>query len=127
MNMRPAALHLTRLLGLAAIGGLLLTTGCASKPKQVANRVPPEQIAVYESTELLHTQFVLVEHVWVDSWSSNWKFPSFDTEQQGLDAMKRVASDAGANALLHAVCVDGMTRPGQHSNLYCYADAIRVN
>jgi hypothetical protein len=107
---------------------LSLTGGCASKGKTVTGaKVAPADITVYESTDLLHTQYTLVQHVWVDSWRSNINIPSFGTEAEGVNAMKRVASDAGANALLHVLCVDGRTRPGAHASLYCYGDAIRVN
>jgi hypothetical protein len=127
MNTRTAVKWLSRVAGLAVLG-VLFTTGCASKAKTVAGpKVPPSQITVYESTDLIHSQYTLVEHVWVDSWKSNVTFPSFDTEAQGLEAMKRAASDAGANALLHVVCADGSNKPGQHSGLYCYGDAIRRN
>src|SRR3954454_5953214 len=128
MTIRTAIQSLTRILGWAALGVLLLTAGCASKPKAVeGSKVAPSKIAVYESTELLHSQYVLVQHLWVDSWRSNVTFPRFSTEAEGLDAMKRAASDAGANALLHAVCVDGGTKSGQGAKLYCYGDAVRVN
>lgn len=128
MTIDIAIKSLTRVLGWAAIGALLLTAGCASKAKTVAGpTVAPAQIAVYESTDLLHSQYTLVQHLWVDSWRSNWGFPRFSTEAEGLEAMKRAASDAGANALLHAICVDGATKAGQASTLYCYGDAIHVN
>jgi hypothetical protein len=128
MNVCTAVQTVSRILGWAALGALLLVAGCASKAKTVAGpAVPPSEIAVYESTELLHSQYTLVQHLWIDSWRSNFKFPQFSSEAEGLEAMKRAASNAGANALLHAVCVDGATKPSQGSKLYCYGDAIRVN
>ena len=121
-------LTLARILGWAVLCALLMVGGCASKAKTVAGpKVPPAEIAVYESTELLHSQYTLVQHLWIDSWRSNWSFPRFNSEAEGLEAMKRAASDAGANALLHAICVDGAIKPGQRSTLYCYGDAVRVN
>jgi hypothetical protein len=127
MNIRIALDTTLRILGCAALSTLLLTAGCASKGKTVEGpKVAPAQIAVYESTELLHSQYTLVQHIWIDSWRSNVSFPTFSTEAEGLEAMKRAASDAGGNALLHAICVDGATK-SQRSTLYCYGDAIRVN
>jgi hypothetical protein len=128
MNTRTAVNMLSRAATLTFLGALLLIAGCASNAKTAAKpTVPPAKIAVYESTDLLHSQYTLVEHVWLDSWKSNFTVPSFSTEAQGLEAMKRAASDAGANALLHVVCVDGSTKPGQDSGLYCYGDAIHLN
>src|SRR3954470_22326376 len=121
MTIRIAIQTLIRSVGWSVLGALLLTGGCASKAKTVAGpKVPPAQIAVYESTDLLHSQYTLVQHLWIDSWRSNWTFPRFNSEAEGLDAMKRAASDLGANGLLHAVCVDGASKPSQKSSLYCY-------
>jgi hypothetical protein len=73
------------------------------------------------------SQYTLIEHVWIDSWRSNITFPTFKSETDGMDAMKRVASDAGANGLINAICLDGRPKPSDKPELYCYADAIRVN
>jgi len=128
MNIRARIPTASRLLACAALGASLLMAGCAGKQTAVAGaKVPPSQIAVYESTDLLHTQYTLIQHVWIDSWRSNITFPRFKSEGEGIEAMKRVASDVGANALLHAICVDGASKPSQKSELYCYGDAIRLN
>jgi hypothetical protein len=107
---------------------MLMASGCASAPKNTAsNKVAPADIRVYESTELLHGQYSLVQHIWLDAWRSNFGIPNFKTEADGIDAMKHAASDLGANGVLHAVCVDARTKPSQETKLYCYGDAIRVN
>ena len=103
-------------------------SGCASTPKSTSSgKVAASDIKLYESTELLHSQYSLVEHVWVDSWRSNIDIPSFNSEAEGIDAMKRIASDVGANALLHATCVDARKKSSDNPRLYCYGDAIRLN
>jgi hypothetical protein len=128
MITRTAVLIVSRILGFSLLGALLLTAGCAGKQKAATGpTTPPSQITLYESTDLLHTQYTLVQHIWIDSWRSNISIPRFSTEAEGLEAMKRAASDAGANALLHAVCVDGSAKPADKAGLYCYGDAIRVN
>lgn len=128
MTLRTQVPTLPRLIACVALGALLLNAGCASKTKTMTGpKVPASEIAVYESTDLLHSQYTLVQHLWIDSWRSNWTFPRFNSEAEGLDAMKRAASDLGANGLLHAICVDGASKPSQKSSLYCYGDAIRVN
>ena len=128
MNIRFGLGNVSRVIGLIALSALLLIGGCSSKGKTVEGpKVPPSQITVYESTELLHSQYTLVQHLWVDSWRSNWTFPRFSTEAEGLEAMKRASSDAGANGLLHAVCVNGATKASDKATLYCYGDAIKVN
>ena len=104
-------------------------TGCASNKPAPAKgtTVPPAEIKVYQTPDLLQSQYTLIQHVWIDSWRSNVTFPTFKSEADGMDAMKRVASDAGANGLINAICLDGRSKPSDNPELYCYADAIRVN
>ena len=104
-------------------------SGCASsKPAPAkSEKVPASEIKVYQTPDLLQSQYTLVQHVWIDSWRSNITFPTFESEADGMDAMKRVASDAGANGLINAICLDGRSKPSNKPDLYCYADAIKVN
>lgn len=102
--------------------------GCASKSVTSSkSKVSPSEVKVYQTTDLLATQYVLVEYVWISSWRSNLTYPSFKSEADGVDAMKRVASDAGANGLINVICLDTRTKASQSLELYCYGDAIRVN
>ena len=124
---QPAVHPCVRIVGCIAVAlSLVAAGGCASKapPK---SKVAPSEVKVYQTPDLLMSQYTLVEHVWVDSWRTNFTFPTFDKEADGMDAMKRVASDAGANALINAICVDGRSKPSDKAVLYCYADAIHVN
>ena len=102
--------------------------GCASQGKPPSKaHVPASEITVYQTTDLLQSQYTLIERVWIDSWRSNVSFPSFKSEADGVDAMKRAASNAGANALIHVICLDTRSKPSQRLQLNCYGDAIRVN
>ena len=118
----------SRILGCIAAALLLIGAGgCASKSPPPKSKVAPSEVKVYQTPDLLMSQYTLIEHVWIDSWRTNFTYPTFDTEADGMDAMKRVASDAGANALINAICIDGRSKPSDKAILYCYADAIRVN
>jgi hypothetical protein len=117
-----------RIFGCVAVALLLIATaGCASKNPPPKSKVAASEVKVYQTPDLLMSQYTLIEHVWIDSWRSNVTFPTFNSEADGMDAMKRVASDAGANALINAICIDGRSKPSDKAELYCYADAIRVN
>jgi hypothetical protein len=116
--------------GFGCIAAALLlagAAGCASKGATSKSKVAASQIKVYQTPDLLQSQYTLLEHVWIDSWRSNITFPTFSSEADGMDAMKRVAADAGANGLINAICLDGRSKPSSKPVLYCYADAIRVN
>src|SRR5262245_7251755 len=117
-----------------ALGAIVLafalasTLGCASnKTKTAKAKVPPSEIKVYETPDLLATQYTLVQHVWIDSCCTNVSYPSFKSEADGMDAMKKAASDAGANGLINVLCHDTRTNPKKKLDLYCYGDAILVN
>jgi hypothetical protein len=120
---------LQRALGCLAAAVLLAgAAGCASKAAPTKEtKVPPSEIKVYQTTDLLESQYTLITRVWIDSWRSNITFPTFKSETDGMDAMKRVASDAGGNGLINAICLDGRSKPSDKPELYCYADAIRAN
>jgi hypothetical protein len=118
---------LHRALGCFAAVLVAGAVGCASKAPTEGAMVPAAQIKVYQTPDLLGSQYKLIQHVWIDSWRSNVTFPTFKSETDGMDAMKRVASDAGANGLINAICLDGRSKPSDNPELYCYADAIRVN
>jgi hypothetical protein len=111
----------------AAVALLTCALGCASKGAPKGAAVPPSEIKVYQTPDLLESQYTLIQHVWIDSWRSNLTFPTFKSEADGMDAMKRVASEAGANGLINAICLDGRSKPSNSPELFCYADAIRVN
>ena len=124
----PRVNQYARILGRVAVALLLITAaGCASKNPPPKSKVAASEVKVYQTPDLLMSQYTLIEHVWIDSWRSNLTFPTFDKEADGMDEMKRVASDAGANALINAICIDGRSKPSDKPVLYCYADAIRVN
>jgi len=125
---RPRVHPCAPILGCVVLAlSLIAAGGCASKGPPPKSKVAPSEVKVYQTPDLLMSQYTLIEHVWIDSWRTNFTFPTFDTEADGMDAMKRVASDAGANALINTICIDGRPKPSDKAVLYCYGDAIRVN
>jgi hypothetical protein len=119
---------LLRFLG-CIVAALLVAgaAGCAGKGAPSHSKVSSGEVRIYQTPDLLRSQYTLVEHVWIDSWGSNISYPSFSSEQEGIDAMKRAAADAGANALIHVICLDARAKASETLTYYCYADAIRVN
>lgn len=116
------ALRILACVGAAALLGC--AAGCASKgaPGKAT------EVKVYQTPDLLESQYTLIEHVWIDSWRINLYFyPTFRSEADGMEAMKRIASEAGANGLINAICLDGRSKPSDKPELFCYADAIKTN
>jgi hypothetical protein len=100
-------------------GGAL--SGCASKPPATA----ASEVPLYLTTQLMPSQYTVVERLWTDSWRSNISYPSFGSAEAGLQALKRDAAAEGAGGLLNVMCLDA--RGWKNGKLLCYGDAIKFN
>jgi hypothetical protein len=107
-----------------ALAGL---TACSSSATRAGPAVDPSQVQVYRSMQVTPTRYKIVEHIWVDSWRSNMTYPSFATEGEGVEAMKREAGRLGANGIMHVICLDPSSGQSKSARLLCYGDAVKVN
>jgi hypothetical protein len=87
--------------------------------------VAASEVQLYNSTQLVPTQYSVVERIWIDSSKSAFGYPSFDSADDGIQAMKEQAGQAGATGLLNVMCMDG--KGWNDGELLCYGDAIRFN
>jgi hypothetical protein len=111
-----------RLVSLAA--ACLLLGACATG-KQPAASAPASEVQVYSTTQLVPTQYSIVQHVWTDEWRSNISLPTFAKADEGLQALKEKAAAVGASGLVNVMCLDAA---GYSSGrLLCYGDAIKFN
>lgn len=117
MHVRPL-IFASALLACAALGA------CATN-KQPASAMPASEVQVYGSTQLVSTQYTLVEHIWTDGWGSNFSLPAFDTADAGIQALKEEAAGVGASGLLNVMCFDAAGYA--NGRLLCYGDAIKFN
>lgn len=95
-------------------------TGKPSGPSVAAS-----QVEVYNSTQLLPTQYKVVDHIWIDSSRSAFTYPSFGTADAAIQAMKEQAGDIGATGIVNVMCMDG--NGWSDGQLLCYGDAIKFN
>ncbi len=93
--------------------------------KPSAPSVAASEVQVYNSTQLVPTQYTVVERIWIDSSKSAFGYPSFASADDGIQAMKEQAGQAGATGLLNVMCMDG--KGWNDGELLCYGDAIRFN
>jgi hypothetical protein len=110
--------------GYALAAAMLALCACSSAPKQAAGDA--SQVQVYRSMQLTPSRYKVVKRIWIDDWRSNFYYPEFDSEQAGVDAMKREAAKVGANGIMNIICLD---RSGGQSKggLLCYGDAVKLN
>jgi hypothetical protein len=65
------------------------------------------------------------QRIWIDSSKSAFGYPSFASADDGIQAMKEQAGQAGATGLLNVMCMDG--KGWNDGELLCYGDAIKFN
>lgn len=99
--------------------------GCAGSGKRPAASVAASQVQVYNTTQLVPSQYTVVQRLWIDGWRSNLTYPTYRSVENGIEAMREKAADAGANGLLNVMCMDATGY--SKGRLLCYGDAIRFN
>jgi hypothetical protein len=93
-------------------------TGKSSGPSVAAS-----EVQVYNSTQLMPTQYSVVDHIWIDSARSAFTYPSFANADDAIHAMKEQAGQAGATGILNVMCMDG--NGWSNGRQLCYGDAIK--
>ena len=106
---------------------LATVIACAAISACASNRsgptVPASEVQVYNSTQLIPTQYNVVERIWIDPWQSAFTYPSFAHSDDAIQAMREQAGQAGATGILNVMCMNGDGwRNGQQ---LCYGDAIK--
>ena len=103
-------------------------SGCASVPQGGLERGTNE-VKVYETGTLAASQYVVVRRVWVDSWRSAFRLPTYSSEAEGIASLQAEAARLGADGLINVICLDQghwkwSADPGPA--VLCYGNAIRV-
>ena len=86
-------------------------------------------VKVYAPDDLAPSQYEIVRQLWVDSWSTAFRMPTYSSEADGIASMQIEAGHLGADGLINAYCVDrGYSNWTWNSRptFLCYGIAIRV-
>jgi len=111
--------------GCAVLLMCVAVSGCAGSGKRTAPATAASQVQVYNTTQLVPSQYTVVQRLWIDSWRSNLTYPTYRAVENGIEAMREKAADAGANGLLNVMCMDATGY--SKGRLLCYGDAIKFN
>lgn len=123
-----------RTMKLSSCGALAacVLAGCASTPPADAGK-DATAVAVYTSTELAGKPYDIIGHVWVDSWRTAFRLPTYPTPEEAVSSMKIEAARLGADGLVNVVCLDQGRREWfsiqiekQEPAFLCYGGAIRM-
>lgn len=107
---------------IVALIACAVLSACASRPA-AGPPVPASEVQLYNSTQLIPTQYAVVERIWIDPSSSAFGYPSFATPDDAIQAMKEEAGQIGAPAILNVMCMDG--DGWRNGRQLCYGDAIK--
>jgi hypothetical protein len=106
---------------LATVIACVAVSACATS--RSGPTVPASEVQLYNSTQLIPTQYDVVERIWIDTSRSAFTYPSFGQPDDAIHAMREEAGKAGATGILNVMCMNGDGwRNGQQ---LCYGDAIK--
>ena len=113
-------MHVRLLATLIACAAL---TACATGKS--GGPIAASEVQVYNSTQLVPTQYNVVDHIWIDSSRSALSYPRFGSAEEGVQAMKEAAGKIGAKGIINVMCMDAK---GWHDgSLLCYGDAVTLS
>jgi len=115
-----------RLSGVFTVACVVLG-GCASAPPANVERQAAD-VKVYGPSELSTNQYDVVSRIWVDSWRTAWRLPTYPSEEEAIASLRAEAARLGADGLVNVGCLTDA--PGAFSRsepgVLCYANAIRL-
>ena len=113
---------------LSVLVAVCALSGCASGPQgDIAKPVP--EITIYNTDQLPAYRYDVVRRIWVDSWRTAFRAPTYPTQDEAIVSMKTEAARAGADGLVNVFCMDqGRSRWSSSTEpaILCYGNAIRV-
>lgn len=116
--------HFCALLAVAAC----MLSGCASAPKSGVEKQAAE-VKVYQPDQLLQGQYKVMRYLWVDSWRTAFRLPSYSSEAEGIASLQAAAARLGANGLINVSCLDqgrSIWSWSRQPVILCYGTAIDV-
>jgi hypothetical protein len=102
--------------------------GCASVP-QTGVQSGAAEVKLYELGKLSMVEYEVVRRIWVDSWRTAWRLPTYSSEAEGIASLQAEAARLGADGLTNVVCIDqSRAKPAENAApaIICYGNAIRL-
>jgi hypothetical protein len=106
----------------------IVLCGCASAPPASVERQAAD-VKVYGPSALSTSQYDVVGRIWVDSWQTAWRLPTYPTEEAAIASLRAEAARLGADGIVNVGCLPqppSMFSSSGASPVLCYANAIRV-
>jgi hypothetical protein len=124
MKMKIPSSSLSALVSVA----MSLLCACASTPQGDVERRPAE-VKLYSMGQLADNRYEVVSRLWVDSWRSAFRIPTYPSEDEAIASLQAEAARLGADGLVNVSCLDqGRSTKSQNAEptVLCYGIAVRV-
>ena len=98
--------------------------GCASAPQGDAGGRPGD-VKLYGMGQVPDNRYEVVSRLWVDSWQTGLRVPTYPTENEAIASLQTEAARLGADGLINIGCLDQgrSTKPeNAEAAVLCYGD-----
>ena len=106
---------------IALLAAVALTAGLSA-----CATTKPEDVKIYSPAELRQGEYNTVSRLWVNSWRTAFRVPTYSSRDEGIAALQDKAHSLGANGLINVACYGDTGWFGGSEAFTCYGKAIRV-
>jgi len=85
-----------------------------------------EEVRVYRPAQLKPGEYETVARLWVETWRARTWVPTYDSPEEGIDALRDKAAGLGANGLINVGCYGDRGLFSGAESFLCYGKAIKV-
>jgi hypothetical protein len=85
-----------------------------------------DEVKVYRSAQLKPGEYETVARLWVETWRPRAWVPTYDSPEEGVDALRDKAAGLGANGIIDVGCYGDRGLFSGAERFLCYGKAIKV-
>jgi hypothetical protein len=101
-----------------AVAAAAIVSACATTKS--------DDVRIYSPAELKQGSYEAVARIWMDSWRTAARVPTYSSRENGIAALKDRAASLGANGLMNVDCYGDTGLFGGSEAFTCYGKAIKV-
>src|SRR5262245_38705761 len=102
-------------------GAMLAFAGAIASAQEDKPETPP--IRIYEAAELSLADYSVVKRIWTGTWYASFMVPTHTDVASAIEALRKKAADAGANAVVNVHCLSDAPWDDRY---FCYGLAIKL-
>lgn len=98
----------------------IVLSACAIKGPTAP--VNPDQVSIHESVLSAPPRYEIVKRLWVESWTSAFRVPSYASREDAMADFRREAASRGGNGVINFGCY---RLPVDGTRLKCNGTVVR--